>query len=961
MKMLNRFTFLVILLASISNVSYAQNGTIRGTLIDESTGEPIYGGSVFVVGTSAGTTTDFDGKFDLKITEGTHQIRFSYISYRSLLLDEVNVERGELLVLGTVALQKNIEEMDEIVVTASIINTSEAAMISIKRNSINMIDGISSERFRAIGDSDAANALKRVTGVSVEDGKYVYVRGLGDRYSKTILNSVDIPSLDPDKNSLQIDIFPTNLIDNMVITKTAVAELPADFSGGIVNIETKDFPEEPIFDLSISTNYNPTMHFESQFLNNGGNSTNFLGFDSGSRKLPIGAGESNIPTPISGTATQDVNNFVNSFDSNLGPTEKINPMDISLGLSLGNQFNIGGGRTLGYVLTGTYKRSSSHYENYRYGEYQTQPSADAFELIYATNQVGNVSETNVLAGGLAGLALKTERSKYKLTGMHLRNGENHSSNFFVDNSKDAPGQSGYLADAFNLEYSERAVTNFMLNGVHYFDDTKWEVNWRVSPTFSSINDPDVRTSSFTLGNQGEPTFNAGAGGFPSRIWRNMDEVNLVARADVTRDYLLFGDPAKIKFGTNFTFKERDYEILAFNMQFFGRIPELTGDPNDILDPENIYPNGTIYYQSGNNDPNPNGYNSNIENLAFYFSNEFQLFSNLKTSIGLRAENYVQKHTGRDALFAQGGNGNNLDNEKVLDALDFFPSVNLTYFASDRQNFRASYSRTIARPSFKELSFAQILDPVSDRIFNGGLFPIGSWDGNLKETRIDNFDTRWEMFFDKGQLLSVSLFYKMFDDPIELVRIQVQATSSEFQPRNVGDGRVLGAELEFRKNLGFIAEPLTYFHINSNITIVESVIDMTDQEFEARLHREKVGESVGNTRQMAGQAPFMINAGLQYDNPGLGFDAGFFYNLKGETLAVVGGGLFPDVYATPFHNLRFNLNKKLGRNNQAALNLSVSNLLNETQEELYKGFNAVDQIFSSYKPGRAVNLGIKYTF
>lgn len=952
---------------SIAQNSNAQNsnndeyGQIRGTIIENDTGEPLFGVTVYIESLKSGSSTDFDGKFDLNVPEGLYTVRLSYISFATIVINDVEVLSGDVNVLGDIVMNRASNEMDEVVVTASSINNTEIAMMTMKRKSVNLIDGISSQRFSEIGDSDAADALKRVTGVSVEDGKYIYVRGLGDRYSKTILNSVDIPSLDPDKNSLQIDIFPTNLISNMVITKSAVAEMPADFSGGIVNIETKEFPEKPIFDLSISTSYNPGMHFESQFLNNSGNGSNFFGFDNGTRNLPAGANESNIPTPISGANQQEVNNFVNSFGSNLGPTEKINPMDLSVGLTLGNQFNFGDGKTLGYILSGSFKRYSSHYDNINYGEYQTQPSSDAFELKYATTQTGTVSEMNVLAGGLAGLAFKSRNSKFKLTGLHLKNSEDHSSKFFVDNSKDAPGQSGYLADAFNLSYSERDVSNLMLNGVHYFDNTRWEVSWIVSPTFSRINDPDIRETAFTLGNQGEPTFSAGAGGFPSRTWRDMSEINLVAKADIRRDYQLFSDPAKLKVGFNYSYKERDYEIRAFNMQFFGRIPDLTDEPNDILNPENIFPNGTIYYQSGNPDPNPNAYNSNIENLAFYFSNEMQLFSKLTSSIGLRVENYVQKHTGRDAIFAQGGDGNNLDNEKVLDNLDYFPSVNLTYTATDRQNIRFSYSKTIARPTFKELSFAQILDPVSDRIFNGGLFPIGNWDGNLTETRIDNFDTRWEMFFDDGQLLSLSFFYKNFNRPIELVRIQVQATSSEFQPRNVGDGQVLGAEVEFRKNLGFIAEPLTYFHINTNITIVESVIDMTDQEFEARKNREKVGESVTDTRQMAGQAPFMINAGLQYDNPGIGLDAGFFYNLKGETLTVVGGGLFPDVYSTPFHNLRFNLNKKMGSHNQASLNLSVSNILNDNQEEVFKGFKAQDQIFSSFSPGRAVSLGLKYSF
>lgn len=947
----------------MSNTSDNEPGLIRGSILDEENGEPIFGVSVFVQNTSGGASTDFDGKFDIELPAGTYDLRITYVSYRTINIESVEVIPGEVTVLNSILLSKSVEEMDEVVVTASAINTSEIAMMSKKMKAANLVDGISAQQFDRVGDSDAADAIKRVTGVSIEDGKYVFVRGLGDRYTKTMLNSIDIPSLDPDKNSLQIDIFPTNLIDNMVITKSAVADMPADFTGGIVNIETKAFPEEPFFDVSASIGYNPDMHFSSEFLTYEGSSTDFLGFDNGKRDLPTGAESDRIPTPISGDSPDQVNNFLQGFDSTLGPYTTTNPMDYSIGLSLGNQFRVATDKRLGYILSATYRNSYTHYNDYQFGEYQTQPDPTDYDLIYATRQNGTVSDRNVLAGGLAGLAYKTSRSKYNLTGMHLQNGETSATNFFIDNSESAPGQSGYTADSYNLVYGERSVTNFMLRGTHYFTSSNWEIDWRVSPTYSTMVDPDIRKTAYTLSVSGQaPRFVAGAGGNPSRMWRDMEEVNYAGRLDITKEFQLLNNLSTLKFGANYVYKERDYEILTFDMQNFSRWPDFTGDPSEIFRDENIYPNGTIYYQSGNPDPNPNKYNSSVENMAAYISNEFHPITNLKVYLGLRAENYVQRHTGRDALFAQGDvSGNNLDNEKVLDALDFFPSTNLTYNVADNQNVRFSYSKTIARPSFKELSFAQILDPISDRIFNGGLFAIGEWDGNLTETRINNIDFRWERFSARGQLLSVSLFYKSFDDPIEIVRVQAQATSSEFQPRNVGNGEVFGAEFEFRKALGFISPLLRDFSFNGNLTIVESQIDMTNQEFLARKSREKEGQNIGNTRQMAGQAPFMVNAGLQYNNPALGLDAGFFYNMNGETLAIVGGGLFPDVYVTPFHNLRFNLNKSLSDNGKTSLNMSVSNILNDTREEIYQGFNAEDEIFSLFTPGRAVSLGIKYSF
>lgn len=957
---------LILFFLCIANVVHAQeNGTLRGTVIEEASGDPLYGVTILVKGTSTGTTTDFDGKFDLDIAPGTYDLRISYVSYQSVTIEGVEVSQGEVNVLGTIPLLSAVEELDEVIVTAESIYISEAALITQKKRSPNLIDGISAERFRRTGVSDAAEALKKVTGVSVQGGKYVYVRGLGDRYTNTMLNSVEIPSLDPTRNSLQIDIFPTNLINNMVISKTAVAEVPADFTGGIVNLETKDFPDQPILDLSVSVGYNPSMHFNNGYLTYSGSNTDFLGFDGGTRQLPSGANGQSIPTPISGASGQEVYNFVNSFNPTLGPRTTTNLMDYSFGVTLGNQFNLPNNNKIGYIFSATYKNSNKHYDNFRYGEYQNPEGATNYDLVYATRQNGVVSERDVLVGGLAGIAFKTPRSKYKLTGMRLQNGGSKSTNFFIDNSQSAPGQSGYLGDSYNLQFSERSITNFLLNGTHYFDKTNWEVDWRLSPTFSNMNDPDNRRTTYTLSeNGGQPTFNAGAGGFPSRLWRYMDETNLVGRLNITREYNLLGQPARLKFGGSYVYKERDYEILSYDMAFFGAIPELTGDPEEILQDGNIYDgsggtSGTIYFQSGNPDPNPNAYNSNVNNTAFYISNEFQLFENVKTTLGLRAENYVQRHTGRDARFAQGDqSANNLDNEKVLDSFDLFPSANLSYFLTEDMNLRFSYSKTIARPSFRELSFAQILDPISDRIFNGGLFPIGSWDGNLGETRIQNFDLRWEKFFRSDELLSFSIFYKAFDDPIELVRIRTQVTSNEYQPRNVGNGEVYGAEFEIRKSFDFLSPSLSNFGFNGNVTVVESIIEMTEEEFRARKDQEKEGQQVDDTRTMAGQAPYIINAGLTYDNPEIGFDVGIFYNVKGKTLTVVGGGLFPDVYSKPFHSLNFNLNKSLG---QASLNLSVNNILNDAREDFYEAFNAQNQIYEKYNPNRSVSLGIKYSF
>ena len=945
--------------------TYGQKGKIRGTVFDDGNGEALIGVTVIIKGTSQGGITDFEGNFEIQADPGTYDLVASYVSYASTTIAGVVVHVDKVTIIDQVRLKEDVQQLEEIVIQAEIINTSETALMTMKRKSPNVMDGISAASFKKIGDSDAAEAVKRVTGVSVEGGKYVYVRGLGDRYTKTMMNNVDIPGLDPDRNSIQIDIFPTNLIDNMVVLKSFAPDLPADFTGGILNIETKDFPDEKIFDISFKAAYNPSMHFNSNNIQYKGSDTDILGFDGGTRQLPDRARTEPIPSPISGDEPEDVLSFLQSFDKTLGATKETSLMNFSGGLTYGNQYSVGNnGNKLGFIVTATYKSNTIFYDDVSFGEFQRPINEDEYELVKATTQDGILAERNTLLGGLIGLAYKTSRSKIKLNFMHLQNGESRAAQLEVFDDGAVPDKSGFNGFSNNLEYNQRGLTNLFLNGTHTNDDASWKIDWRVAATISSLEDPDIRKTAYTINRAtGDSIFSAGAAGNPSRIWRELDETNLVGKIDLTRDHDLFARKARLKFGLSYTYKERDYQILTYDNQFFGQQPNTGGDPNKVLLDENLWPNGTVYYNSGNNVPNPNQYNSNANNYAAYISEEFNPAKNLKAILGLRGEYFVQRHTGRDVEFANSGTqGRNLENEKVLDSFDLFPLASLILGYKENQNLRLSYSRTIARPSFKEMSFAQILDPVSNRIFNGGLFPYeGDWDGNLSETRINNIDLRWEMFMELGQIFSISAFYKDFADPIELVRIPAALTTNEFQPRNVGDSYLYGFELEFRKSFDFISPAMQKFYLNGNITFVQSSLKMQEAEFRARKNFEKIGETVSDTREMAGQAPYIVNAGFGYNNPDSGLDAGLFYNVKGETLFIVGGGLFPDVYAKPFHSLNLNLNKAFGEEKRASISFNVSNLLNSIRQDVYVGFEADDQIFYRVQPGTEIGLGFKYSF
>ena len=971
-KFLQRLIILILIICGYQ--SFAQTGIVRGSVIDADNGESLIGVTILLKGTSIGTITDLDGKFFLSVDTGIYNIQISYVSYQTQILEDVKIKLNGLILLNNILLQPSNLELDAVIVKADMIRDNESSMMLVKQRSAAMIDGISSDRMALIGDANAVEAAKRVTGVSVEGGKYVYVRGLGDRYSKTTLNGMEIPGLDPDRNSLQMDIFPTSLMNNITISKNFTPDMPADFTGGLMNLETKDFPDDRILSFSASLGYNPSMHFNSDYLKYQGGSTDFLGFDDGTRALPTAAGNQIIPTPTNGAPTDIVTRFINSFNPILGASRSTSLLDGSASFNIANQISIGKTKErnskLGYIFSLSYKSEYTYYDDVLIGEYQRYSDPERMDLRYATVQEGQMGERSILVGAIAGIAYKTTNTKHRITLMHLQSGISRAAQFLINNNGEAVGQSGYLALSDNLEYNQRSIDNILYSGTRIFKNSKWKTDWGISPTLSLSDDPDIRKTAFTV----TPTntfFSSGAGGNPSRIWRSLQEYNLPVRVDFIYDYDILGSISKLNFGISNIYKYRDYEILFFDIQFFGNQNWPNPDPNIVLTSENIFPNqpNSIYYQSGNNNPNPNEYQSSINNSALYISNELQIASRIRTIIGIRMEYYTQYHTGRDQSYASGDliNGRNLVNENVLETINLFPSINLIYRISEKDNLRLAYSRTVARPSFKELSFAQILDPITNRIFNGSLFSytnsegITSWNGNLLETDIDNLDLRWEVFYPEGQMVSVSGFFKRFQNPIELVRIPEQQTSAEFQPRNVGDAMVYGLELEARKHFGFISEALSNLSVNANITVAQSVLTMSDVEFNARKNFEREGETITNQRRMAGQSPYVINAGMMYSSKDLGLDLGVFYNVKGQTIEVVGIGLSPDVYTEPFHSLNLSLNKKLGKKQYTTIDLKAVNILNSTVQSLYKSFEAENQVFSSFNPGISFGIGINHKF
>jgi hypothetical protein len=549
------FWKLMIFLVFINTIAIAQNGFIRGTVYDAMNGEAIPGVTVFLEGTKLGAMTDLDGKFNITVPPGTYQVRVSFISYNTLSIDDVKVKEDEVVVLDNLKLKEATLEISTVTITAQQTRNTESAMQAMKKMSANVMDGISAVTFKKIGDSDAASSMKRVSGVSVSGGKYIFVRGLGDRYTKTILNGVDIPGLDPDRNTIQMDIFPTNIIDNIIVHKSFSADLPADFSGGVIDIGTKDFPEEKVSSLSLGLAYNPLFHFNSNYLTYDGGKTDFLGFDDGTRAIPA---TEDIPqfAQVVGKPNSEIGqryiDILESFNKNLAAYNKTSFMDYNFGFNFGNQ-KVKETYSLGYNYAFSYKNETEFYKNAIFARYGLDANPEVNELDQREYQAGSYGTNNVLLSGMAGLAVKTQLSKIRFNLLHLQNGESKAGIFDYEGSDQG---SNFVAFQHSLDYSQRSLSNLLIDGKHTFNDSKWDVLWKVSPTFSKMADPDIRFTRYQI-REGSYVISTESG-FPERIWRNLQEWNMAGVVHLTHNFRIRGEKAKLNFGGGYTYKNRDF-------------------------------------------------------------------------------------------------------------------------------------------------------------------------------------------------------------------------------------------------------------------------------------------------------------------------------------------------------------------------------------------------------------------
>lgn len=941
-KLMNQIRTISLLTSFLfSFFALGQYGII-GTVIDGDFNEPLPFANILVLETGEGVTSDFDGKYTFELQAGTYSVQFSFVGYETKIITEIEVTNDEYTIIDVV-INSAAQGLEEVVVTVEAKRNTEASVLEIQKKSASLIDGISAQAFKKIGASTIASAVKSVPGVSVQGGKYVYVRGLGDRYSKSILNGIDIPGLDPDRNTIQMDLFPTNMLSNVLVIKSARADLPADFTGGVIDIITKDLPSKEEFSVSVSTAYNPDMHFNDNYLSYTGGSTDFLGFDDGSRKNKIANSFlGNVFDPRLNQTELGmnlVNRISNQFNPQMAPQVSNSGMNFGFGITYGNQFNFENGHSFGVLGSVSYKSEQTLNENTQDNIFNFSPNKSVLTFEENRIQSGTIGGQNIIASTLFGMTYKTNTSKIKFNGLHIQNGQSTSGIFrqltrfsdFIDFNK------------FNLEYNERSISNGMISGLHNFEESNLKLEWTLSGTLAKVHDKDVRNTTFQ---DEEGIFSFQENTEPKRIWRTLDENNLVSKVDFTKRFQFLKSDAVLKFGLFGSLKERDFSIAQYsvssNFTSESDWDNYGGDPNQLFNPSNLIgPNnadGTYINPQTTIRQDANIFNAKQQNFAAFISNEFNVTEKLKSIIGLRFENYQVFYTGENSQLGQV-----FENENIINKNNVFPSLNFIYSLKENQNLRVAYSLTTARPSFKEASIAEIYDPLSNLFFIGNI--------NIRPTYIDNFDIRYEAYGENAQLFAFSAFYKNLTDPIEIGF--VAASTSNYKPLNLETANVFGLELEFRKKLGTWFNNLANWNLNLNGSYIISDEKYSEDELKLRQLGLRDGQTLGDSRPLQGQSPYLINAGIEYNNSEKGIQGGLFYNVQGKTLQVVGDGFYPDVFTIPFNSLNFNLIKQFNVNRKLAF--KITNLLNDCRESRFEGFNNESQIFKSRNIGRQFSL------
>ncbi|MHB1329746.1 MAG: TonB-dependent receptor [Gemmatimonadales bacterium] len=863
------------LLSSLPNLAIAQEptGRVTGRVVDAAQGAPVGGAVVELVGTPTPhrTTTSMDGRFTfLSVPAGEVGLRVRMIGFGPKLVTGVRVPINGVATQD-VSLNAETVQLEELNVTAAAERGSVADALNEQRNSVGVVNAVTAEEISRSPDGDAAAAVQRVSGVTVQEGKYVFVRGLGERYTTTSLNGARIPSPEPERKVVPLDLFPSGLIQAITTAKTFTPDLPGDFSGAQVNIRTREFPATRQFTISTSTGYN-SRATASTMLRAPNAGLEWLAFGANKRTLPSLVQNAGIfdPPPAQG----DVNRMVESFRNAWSAPSGSGLPNSSLALSLGGSDPIFG-QSIGYLLSATYSYNQEVQQNQR----------RAFALPLATP--GDVAEIDRFEGstGRASVGLGTLATLSTSIGSSTRLSFNTSYNRTADN--DARFEAGLSENHGNeleitrLRYVERSVFSSQLQGEHRIG--AHSIDWSASRSRVTRDEPDRSEIVYFVGTDPSgqamtPAWFSASNEGAVRTFAALGETSSEAAANYGLQFGSRDRPHQIRIGGLYRTTSRSAENSAYSIASTLPASARTLQPEEIFDGRFSSGDQTFFRVT----PLSAGgsYNASDRLAAGYLMGQYFVTPQLEVLAGARVERSTVRVTTEPTV------GDAVTTSPQY--TDVLPSLGINFRVSETNTLRFAATQTLARPEYRELS------PVQYREVIGGENLVGNAD--LKRSLIQNLDLRWEWYPNPMEVVSIGLFAKRFSDPIERVYLATSGTRV-VSFLNAESAENYGVEFEGRKNLRFVSPALVNFAAHLNATLIHSRIRIGGDGLASRLNDE---------RAMVGQAPYVVNSGLTYTSGSGRFSATALYNVVGRRIVNAAEAPLPDVYEQARHAFDFSL-------------------------------------------------------
>ena len=927
------------LLSAASMPTWAQQ--IKGVVIDQKSKETLIGAVVTVDGTNVKAITNIDGNFQIDglDKEKKYTLYINYVGYKTQKIDGVQAKDADQVI----ALQPDEQQLKEVTVTAVERRNTDAAMIQVAKSSPVIVSNVSAQEISRTQDTNAGEVIRRVPGVSLIDDKFVMVRGLSQRYNNVWVNGGAVPSSEADSRAFSFDIIPSSQIDNLTIVKSPTAEYPADYSGGFIIVNTKEIPAENSFNIAVGGNWNTSSAFKD-FSYSKGSGTDFLGFDNGLRKLNGGIHADLNPQldangkPVGDYATSLLGN---GFNNDWLIKNKKPLGDLKLAASLNQRWMLGG-RTLGMLAALNYTNEYRTYENMENNLYGIYDAAND-KPNYLRHSVDDQYNNNVRLGAMLNFTFLSKDGNHKY---QLKNIFNQLATSRYTWRDGVSAQSN-LERSAEYYYRSRTTYNGQLTGKHTF--TSDALDWSIGYAYANRHLPDRRR--YLIDDALESgVYALSTGNDISREWTQLDE-HILSLGVNDKHHFKFGNfEPDLQVGAYGEYRSREYQTRNFIYNWNVSDNNLPSDfrhsdiPTLLSSEANMGYDKLYLLEEKQMRNNYRGHNT----LGAGYLALSLPFGKLGIHAGVRFEHNDME------LISNSRDYEKSESSRHYKTDDVFPSLNTTYKISDQHQVRLSYGRSINRPEFREVSSSVYYD-----------FDLASnVQGNteLKNCYVDNLDLRYEWYPSRGELISLAVFYKHFDSPIEWTYTVAGGTDLIYSYKNAKSANNYGVELDIRKNLEFIG--LKDFSWSFNGALIKSKV-----QFEKGAKEED--------RPMQGQSPYLINTGIFYKNEPLKMDIALLYNRIGKRIIGVGrsegstgddsNSRVPHSYEMPRNTIDFSLAKKFGEHLE--LKLNVRDLLAE--KIYYKQFadvtyrdgskKEVEEIARCYKPGRNIGLQAIYKF